>query len=93
MGGGIKVLGSPYPQENRDPIPAPVPTRPPAAPMQSPPIVPSGGTWNPDMGIKFGGVKGSNQGQAGSGQGTGTNQNQWPGQPGTWDPNNGFKFG
>lgn len=44
-------------------------------------------TWNPEMGIKFGGNSG---GGAGNGQQAG--QPQQP-TPGTWDPNRGLRFG
>ena len=78
---------------------APLPTRAPVAPMQSPPIMPT--TWNPDMGIKFGGPspqpnpdQGAGQmGQGQSLQGQNSKSGQWPGQGGTWEPNRGFKFG
>jgi hypothetical protein len=40
-----------------------------------------GGTWNPDMGIKFGAV-----GSPGA-------QGEQPPANKTWDPNRGFKFG
>jgi programmed cell death 6-interacting protein len=71
----------PPPQE-REEMPAPIPTRTTPAP-----IVPS--VWAPEMGIKFGGPGGGggNQGVQGQGQGQGGNQNQ------TWDPKRGFKFG
>lgn len=67
-------------------IPAPVPQRA----RQSPPVVPA--TWNPEMGIKFGGGGGGlpPSGMAGTG---GTDGTKMPQGPGTWDPNRGFKFG
>lgn len=73
-------------------IPAPVPQRA----RQSPPVVPA--TWNPEMGIKFGGAgpaPGGMVGQDGKKSPPGQGQG-WPpasGGQGTWDPNRGFKFG
>ena len=86
-------------QPQGEPIHAPLPTRAPTAPMQSPSIMPT--TWNPDMGIKFGGTlpqpnPKQEPGLNGQGQPTQVQtqrSGQWPGQGGTWDPNRGFKFG
>ncbi|CZT44935.1 probable pH-response regulator palA protein [Rhynchosporium secalis] len=71
---------------NENDIPAPVPQRA----RQSPPVVPA--TWNPEMGIKFGGATAPAQDVNANGQ-----QGQQGWQPAgvqrTWDPNRGFKFG
>ncbi len=70
-----------YPQNEN--IPAPIPQRASIASMTTPPIMPQ--TWNPELGIKFGGQgqePGKEQSQQGQRQGAGT-----------WDPNRGFKFG
>ena len=84
---------SPYPQTNKNEIPAPIPQRAAIAPMTSPPIMPT--TWNPELGIKFGGPGPGPEGQNQGGQGQG-----WPPSSGgagagsgTWDPKRGFKFG
>ncbi|KAL3427727.1 BRO1-like domain-containing protein [Phlyctema vagabunda] len=84
------------PAEQHPPIPAPIPTRAPVAPMQSPPIMPQ--TWAPEMGIKFGasgpGGGGGNGGPQGptAGNGNGNGAGEVPQQK-TWDPNAGFRFG
>jgi len=52
-------------------------------------------TWNPEMGIKFGGVGGV-QGQEGGNspaQGQGRSAGGGGAGGGTWDPKRGFKFG
>ncbi|CZS90214.1 probable pH-response regulator palA protein [Rhynchosporium agropyri] len=71
---------------NENDIPAPVPQRA----RQSPPVVPA--TWNPEMGIKFGGATAPAQDANANGK-----QGQQGWQPAgvqkTWDPNRGFKFG
>ena len=61
-------------------LPAPVPQRASIASMTTPPIMPT--TWNPELGIKFGGPSPGEQNP-------GPNQG---GQRGTWDPNRGLKF-
>jgi programmed cell death 6-interacting protein len=89
---------SPHSSYRDDAIPAPVPQRVSVAPMTSPPIMPA--MWNPEMGIKFGGMgpppnQNQNQNQ-GQGQG-GQRSPGWQPPPGssggTWDPNRGFTFG
>lgn len=73
------------------PMPAPIPTRSPAQQPQMPSVpAATPGTWNPQMGIRFGG--------ASPGQGQQKNENVAPGQaagpmPGQWDPNQGIRFG
>ncbi|TVY88699.1 pH-response regulator protein [Lachnellula willkommii] len=65
------------PPEQREEMPAPIPTRRTPAP-----IVPS--VWAPEMGIRFGGS---------GGQGHVQPQAQPQPPSGTWDPKRGFKFG
>lgn len=71
-----------------EPLPAPVPAR---APVQPPPA-PSPGMWNPEMGIKFGGMPPPQQPAA-----NGVVHN--PAYPNTrarggqWDVNQGVRFG
>ncbi|KAI9054076.1 hypothetical protein LZ554_001247 [Drepanopeziza brunnea f. sp. 'monogermtubi'] len=93
-----RTYNSPAPPQPRAPnnedshIPAPVPQR--AGPNLTSPTAVVPATWNPDMGIKFGGL-----GAAGSGNGGGQGENIAPPPPPqqqaqqTWDPNRGFKFG
>lgn len=61
------------------PLPAPIPTRVSNAPMQ--PHAPVAGMWNPEMGIKFGGVSPAAMSPGHQAQG------------GPWDPNSGLRFG
>jgi hypothetical protein len=70
-------------------IPAPIPQRASIVPMASPPIT---ATWNPNMGITFGGAPPPNQQQEQNNGGQ-KSPPSWP-PPGaqTWDPNRGFKF-
>lgn len=79
-------------------IPAPVPHRAPiAAPvanMTSPGILPT--TWDPAMGIKFGGTpvgKGNAEGQGQGMPGGWQPPQQQQGGGGTWDPSKGMRFG
>ncbi|XMA12883.1 hypothetical protein WAI453_005674 [Rhynchosporium graminicola] len=71
---------------NENDIPAPVPQRA----RQSPPVVPA--TWNPEMGIKFGGAPAPAQDANANGQKEHQGWQPAGGQK-TWDPNRGFKFG
>lgn len=78
-----------------EPIPAPVPQRASIVPMTSPPIT---ATWNPELGIKFGGPP-AQQGQDGgaSNKGGQKSPSAWPPSgpngAGTWNPNQGLRFG
>jgi programmed cell death 6-interacting protein len=80
------------PMINSENIPAPIPQRANVSSMTTPPITPQ--TWNPELGIKFGGPPPPPGPGPGPGQGQGQDQaGQRPGGGGTWDPNRGFKFG
>lgn len=76
-------------------IPAPVPQRASIVPMNSPPIT---ATWNPDLGIKFGGPP-TQQAQDGGSNNKGGQKSPpaWPPSGpnvgGTWNPNQGLRFG
>lgn len=99
----VDTRPAPQPYANQE-IPAPIPTRSPVAPMQSPPpMMPT--TWDPAMGIKFGAPASSSNPapnpnnpnsrapQNTTGQAPNPNQG-WSGQTAaTWDPSKGFKFG
>ncbi|KAI9687650.1 MAG: pH-response regulator protein palA/rim20 [Bogoriella megaspora] len=66
-----------------EPIPAPMPQRPPNGPPQSTPV-PVTGTWNPEMGIKFAAVTTPM---------SGANAQQGQPRDGRWDPSQGLRFG
>ncbi|KAI9735744.1 MAG: pH-response regulator protein palA/rim20 [Claussenomyces sp. TS43310] len=75
------------PKETTTPLPAPVATRAPIAPMQPAPApapAPLGGMWSPDMGIKFGAPSSAPQMPTPSTQGV---------KGGQWDPSAGVRFG
>ena len=77
-----------------EPLTAPVPTR---APVQPPPAatptVPSGGMWNPEMGIKFANVTTPRMPEQANGN---VHNPAYPitaGRGGQWDVQHGIKFG
>lgn len=97
------------PRRELSPIQAPVPQR---ASLQSTPVNVGGvgglpgvggmpgafgaGTWNPELGIKFGGGGGgaqNSEGAPGSGAGPGPTQAQTQSKQTTWDPSSGLRFG
>lgn len=71
-----------------EPLPAPVPAR---APVQPPPV-PSSGMWNPEMGIKFGGVPTPQQ-PAANGVVHSPPYPNTRARGGQWDVNQGVRFG
>jgi programmed cell death 6-interacting protein len=72
-----------YSTRSQDPpMPAPIPTRAPVAPMR-PALGPHVGMWSPEIGIKFGGPP----------PGDPPPQSPQKLQGGKWDPTSGLRFG
>lgn len=72
-----------------EPLTAPTPTR---AAMQ-PPTAPSPGMWNPEMGIKFGGVTTPQQPPAANGNAHNPAYPSTRARGGQWEANQGVRFG